>query len=59
MVVILPNGDLCEDDEYYGIYYDDEIEEEEEEEEDTTDFIDSNYKEDTIYQWEYRLMLVK
>lgn len=55
MVVLCPNGEVCEDDEYYGIFYDEEMEDYD----DANDFIDNDYKEDTIYHWEYSLMLVK
>ena len=64
MVFIYGNGDVCEDDEYYGIFYEEEQEEQEEQEkqeeqeDDINDFIDNTYKEDMIYEWEHKLMLV-
>lgn len=53
MVVHLPNGEVCEDAEYYGIFHFEEQEPQEEYE----DFIDDYYKEDIIYLWEHRMML--
>lgn len=59
MVVHLPNGEVCEDAEYYGIFHDEEdyYPEIQEIQQENEDFIDNDYKEDIIYLWEHRMLL--